>query len=153
MTAEIAFYKYLVNPVIRGLLRSPLHGLVSGNIAILHFTGRKSGRALSTPLSYTREGDTVRLLSSQNTRWWHNFRGDDARVEIELAGERHHGAAHLLEGDSDALRNGVTRFLTLLPRDAKVYGIKLDNNKRPVPESLAAKAADLILVEITLGDG
>ena len=150
MTPQIAFYKYLVNPVIRGLLHSPLHGLVSGNIAILHFTGRNSGRALSTPLSYTREGDTVRLLSSQSTRWWRNFRGGDAAVEIELAGERHRGSAHLLEGDSDALRSGTTRFLTQLPRDAKVYGIQLDSNRRPVPESLAAKAEDLILVEITL---
>ena len=73
-------------------------------------------------------------------------------MAIELAGTRLLGTAHLLEGDSDALRKGVTRFLTMLPRDAKVYGIKLDNNKRPVPDSLAAKAADLILVEITLGD-
>ncbi len=153
MTVEIAFYKYLVNPVIRGLLRSPLHGLVSGNIAILHFTGRKSGRALSTPLSYTREGQTVRLLSSQNTRWWHNFRGADAPVSLDLAGERHQGTAHLLEGDSEALREGVTRFLTLLPRDAKVYGIKLDKNKQPVPDSLAEAAPRLILVEIALEDG
>jgi hypothetical protein len=94
----------------------------------------------------------VRLLSSQNTRWWHNFRGGDAAVEIELVGERLRGSAHLLEGDSDELRQGVTRFLTMLPRDAKVYGIKLDSNKQPVPDSLAAKADNLILVEITLGD-
>ncbi len=150
MTVEIAFYKYLVNPVIRGLLRSPLHGLVSGNIAILHFTGRKSGRALSTPLSYTREGQTARLLSSQNTRWWINFRGGDAPVEIEMGGERYRGTAHLLEGDSEALREGVIRFLTLLPRDAKVYGIKLDKNKQPVPDSLAEAAPRLIRVEIAL---
>jgi hypothetical protein len=150
MTAEIAFYKYFVNPVIRTVLRSPLHGLVSGNIAILHFTGRKSGRALSTPLSYTRDGGVVRLLSSQNTRWWHNFRGADADVELQMAGERHAGMAHLLEGDSEELRSGVTRFLTQLPRDAKVYGIKLDRNKQPIPENLAEKAPELILVEIAL---
>jgi deazaflavin-dependent oxidoreductase (nitroreductase family) len=150
MTAEIAFYKYFVNPVIRTVLRSPLHGLVSGNIAILHFTGRKSGRALSTPLSYTRDGDVVRLLSSQNTRWWLNFRGADANVEIQMAGQRHSGTAHLLEGDSEELRKSVTRFLTQLPRDAKVYGIKLDRNKQPIPESLAEKAPELILVEIAL---
>jgi deazaflavin-dependent oxidoreductase (nitroreductase family) len=153
MTLEIAFYKYLVNPVIRGLLRSPLHGLVSGNIAILHFTGRKSGRAMSTPLSYTRQGNTAWLLSSDNTRWWINFRGADAPVEIEMGGERHRGTAHLLEGDSEALRAGVTRFLTLLPRDAKVYGIKLDKNKQPVPDSLAEAAPRLILVEINLDGG
>ena len=29
MSASIAFYKYLVNPLMRGLLKSPLHGIAS----------------------------------------------------------------------------------------------------------------------------
>ncbi|MGI9294059.1 MAG: nitroreductase/quinone reductase family protein, partial [Pseudomonadales bacterium] len=118
MTIETTFYKYLVNPVMRGLLKSPAHGLLSHNIGILHFTGRKSGRELSTPLSYTREGNLVRLLSSQNTRWWHNFRNLNPEVNMEIAGEMHAGTARLLEGDSPELRDGVNAFLKALPRDA-----------------------------------
>lgn len=150
MTITTAFYRYLVNPVMRGLLKSPLQGALSKNIAILHFTGRKSGRALSTPLSYTREDNTVRLLSSQNTRWWMNFRDADAPVEVEIGPDKFSGTAHLLEGDSDALRESVTRFLVALPRDAAVYGIKLNRDKTPVAESLAQAAPRLVLVEITL---
>lgn len=150
MTIQTTFYKYLVNPVMRGLLKSPAHGLLSHNIGILHFTGRKSGRQLSTPLSYTREGNLVRLLSSQNTRWWHNFRNSNPAVGMEIAGEMHAGTANLLEGDTPELRAGVHAFLTALPRDAKVYGIKLDHDKSPVAESLAAEAPQLILVEVTL---
>jgi hypothetical protein len=150
MTVQTTFYKYLVNPVMRGLLNSPAHGLLSHNIGILHFTGRKSGRKLSTPLSYTREGNLVRLLSSQNTRWWHNFRNSNADVRMEIAGELHTGTAALLEGDSPELREGVRAFLIALPRDAKVYGIKLNRDKSPVEVSLAAKATELILVEVTL---
>ena len=150
MTIQNTFYRYVVNPVMRGLLHSPVHGIVSQNIGILHFTGRKSGRALNTPLSYTREGNLVRLLSNHNTRWWHNFRGSDAPVRIELARETYPGMARLLEGDSEELREGVIKFLTALPRDAAIYGIKLDSNKLPVTESLAAAAPQLILVEITL---
>ncbi len=150
MTITTAFYRYMVNPVMRGLLKSPLQGALSKNIAILHFTGRKSGRALSTPLSYTRENNTVRLLSSQNTRWWMNFREADAPVEVEIGREKLGGTAHLLEGDSEALREGVRRFLVALPRDAAVYGIKLDRDKTPVEASLAKAAARLVLVEIAL---
>ena len=62
------FYRYFLNPVMRSLLRSPLHGITSHNIGIVHFSGRKSGRKLSTPLSYTQEGNIVRLLSSRNTQ-------------------------------------------------------------------------------------
>ena len=150
MTMTTAFYRYLVNPVMRGLLKSPLQGALSKNIAILHFTGRKSGRQLSTPLSYTREDNTIRLLSSLNTRWWMNFRGEDAAVEVEIGPEKLAGVAHLLEGDTDELREGVTRFLVALPRDAAVYGIKLNKDKTPVESSLAEAAPRLILVEITL---
>lgn len=150
MSIQNTFYRYMVNPVMRGLLHSPVHGIISQNIGILHFTGRKSGRALSTPLSFTREGNLVRLLSNQNTRWWHNFRGSDAPVQVELAREAYPGTARLFEGDSAELREGVVKFLTALPRDAAIYGIKLDKNKVPVEASLAAAAPQLILVEITL---
>lgn len=146
-----AFYRYLLNPMARCLLRSPLHGIASGNIAIIHFTGRKSGRALNTPLSYTRDGELVRLLSSTNTTWWKNFRGGDKPIDVEIAGKRHPGTARLLEGDSPALRDGVTAFLTALPRDAVVYGVKLDAARRPVAASLAEAAPRLVLVEVELG--
>lgn len=150
MSSSNTLYRYFLNPLMRGLLRSPLHGITSHNIGILHFTGRKSGRQLSTPLSYTREGNVVRLLSNQSTRWWLNFRGREASVEIEIARQRHPGTATLLEGDSAALREGVRRFIHALPRDAKVYGLELDANKQVIETSLAAIAGELILVEIRL---
>ncbi|MCB1706136.1 MAG: nitroreductase family deazaflavin-dependent oxidoreductase [Halioglobus sp.] len=150
MSSGNSFYRYLLNPLMRGLLRSPLHAITSRNIAVLHFTGRKSGRKLSTPLSYTREGDTVRLLSNRSTRWWLNFRGGKAPVEMEIARQRHPGTALLLEGDSEALRDGVRRFIRALPRDAKVYGLELDANREVVEASLAAIADQLVLVEIRL---
>ena len=151
MSSGNSFYRYFLNPVMRGLLRSPFHGITSHNIGILYFTGRKSGRKLSTPLSYTREGNTVRLLSNQSTRWWLNFR-EGAKVEMEIARQRHSGTAILLEGDSEALRTGVRRFIRALPRDAKVYGLKLDANGEVVESSLADIAEQLILVEIQLND-
>lgn len=150
MSSGNHFYRYFLNPVMRGLLRSPLHGITSHNIGIVHFTGRKSGRELSTPLSYTREGDTVRLLSSRNTRWWLNFRGEGVRVEMEIARQRHAGSAVLHEGDSEALREGVRRFIRALPRDARVYGLELDAHGEVLEASLAATAGQLILVEIQL---
>lgn len=150
MSLSNAFYNHLLNPLMRGLLRSPLHGAMSKNIAILHFTGRKSGRALNTPLSYVHDGDTVLFLSSQNTHWWKNFRGGPAQVEVELAREHYDGTATLLEGDSEALRARVRQFLAALPRDAVVYGIKLDGNKHPVESSLEAAAPNLIIVEVAL---
>ena len=152
MSSSNNFYRYILNPVMRGLLRSPLHGITSHNIGIVHFTGRKTGRKLNTPLSYTREGNIVRLLSNRSTRWWLNFRGEGVKVEMEIARQRYPGTALLLEGDSEALREGVRRFIRALPRDAKVYGLELTADGEVVEASLATIAGQLILVEIRLDD-
>jgi hypothetical protein len=152
MSSSNRVYRYFLNPLVRCLLRSPLHGITSRNIGIVHFTGRKSGRKLNTPLSYTREGNVVRLLSNQSTRWWVNFRGQGVKVEMEIARQRYPGTAVLMEGDSEALREGVRRFIRALPRDAKVYGLKLDADGEVVEASLATIAGQLILVEIVLED-
>jgi F420H(2)-dependent quinone reductase len=150
MSSSNSLYRYFLNPVMRGLLRSPLHGITSHNIGIVHFSGRKSGRKLSTPLSYTREGNIVRLLSNQSTRWWLNFRGGGVRVEMEITRQRYPGTAVLLEGDSEVLREGVRRFIPALPRDAKVYGLQFNAKGEVIETSLAAIAGQLILVEIQL---
>ena len=69
---------------------------------------------------------------------------------MEIARQRHPGIAVLWEGDSEALREGVRRFIRVLPRDAKVYGLELDANREVVETSLTAIAEHLILVEIHL---
>ena len=86
MRIEAVFFSML-NPLMRALLRSPVHGVASRNIAMLHYHGRKSGRQFVIPLSYTREDNLVRLLSSHNTRWWLNFRGEPTSVSVEIATE------------------------------------------------------------------
>lgn len=149
MSIKKIFYKTL-NPVVTALLRSPLHGIASESLALLHFRGRKSGREFVTPLSYTREGSTIRFMSAQTTRWWINLRGSPVSVSVEIAGKIYPGLARLWEGDSEPLREGVDRFLTALPRDAKVYGIKLDRSGKPQPESIANVASELVLVEMEL---
>ena len=149
MSIEHLLYKTL-NPVMTALLRSPLHGIASGTIALLHFRGLKSGREFVTPLSYTRENKTIRFLSAHSTRWWMNLRGEPVPVSIEIARETYTGKARLWDGDSEELRERVRRYLCALPRDAKVYGIKLDESRRPVEESLAKAAPELVFVEVEL---
>ena len=140
----------IANPIVKALLRSPLHKIASGSLTLLHFTGHKSGRRFITPLSYVRKRDTVWLLSAHSTRWWMNLRGGDAPVALEIARTTYTGKAHLWETDNTELRDRVRKYLSALPRDAKVYGIKLDDNKLPDEASLIRAAPQLIFVEIQL---
>jgi len=141
-----------LNPLMRAFLRSPLQGLASGSVCILHYRGRKSALPYETPLSYMREGSLVRLLSSHETKWWRNFLDKPAVVEIEIAGRRHRGVATTIIRDGEAFRDGIRRFLTALPRDAWVYGIKLDAHREPRESDIANAAGHVALVEVQLQD-
>ena len=95
----------VVNPVVRGLLRSPAHGLLSGHLALLTVTGRRSRRAFTFPVGYHRDGDRVTIGVDWPERklWWRNL-SDAAPVEIWLAGVRRAGTGRA-HGDEHA---GVT---------------------------------------------
>jgi len=141
-----------LNPPMRALLRSPIHRLASANLCLLSYKGRRSGRPFTTPLSFMREGNVVRLLSSHETRWWQNFQGGPVEVEVEIARETFRGQAVTILEDGDRLRDGVRTFLTSVPRDAMVYGVKLDSERRPREEDIASAAGHIVLVEIELED-
>ena len=147
MSLSNLFFNTL-NVVMRPLLRT---GVMKGNLCILRYEGRKSGKSYETPLSYVREGETIRLLSSYNTSWWKNFVAEPRQVEVEIAGTRHAGTARATTTDSEAFRDGVRRFLTALPRDASVYGIKLEANKTPRESDIENCASHVVLIEVALG--
>jgi hypothetical protein len=106
----------VVNPVVRAVLRSPAHGLLSGHLALLTVTGRRSGRAFTFPVGYHRDGDrvTIGVDWPERKRWWRNL-SEAASVEIWLDGVprsgtgRAHGDEHAgvtveiqLDGPADA---------------------------------------------------
>jgi deazaflavin-dependent oxidoreductase (nitroreductase family) len=100
-----ALVNKVINPIVRGLLRSPAHGLVSGRLALLTVTGRRSGRTFTFPVGYHRDRERVIIGVGwpERKRWWRNL-VDGGRVEIRLAGVRRHGTARA-RGDEHA---GVT---------------------------------------------
>ncbi|MGI9433187.1 MAG: nitroreductase/quinone reductase family protein [Myxococcota bacterium] len=138
-----------INPVMTALLKSPLHGLVSRDIMLITFTGRRSGRSYTTPVSYFREGQTVRCFTRNDTAWWRNLRGG-ASVSLRVRGEEQEGHAEAISGDPKRIADALTAFLSQVPRDATYYDITLDANGAPDPEDLERAAHDVVLVETAL---
>ena len=68
------FYRILNVPV-QALLQSPMHGIASRHLCLLTYTGRRSGRSFTTPLSFVRTGDTVQLLSSNKSYFCNDYVG------------------------------------------------------------------------------
>jgi hypothetical protein len=87
----------IVNPLMRGVLRSPLHSLLSGALMALSFSGRRSGRRYTIPVGYMEEGSKLYLFS--HAAWAKNFVGG-APVVVRLRGQERRGTARIVEDPS-----------------------------------------------------
>ena len=86
----------LLNAPVAALATSPrFGGLVNRNIAILGYTGRRSGRMFSIPVAYRRTGETITVNANlpQTKTWWRNFLGDGGPVTVQFDGGEHTGHA------------------------------------------------------------
>ncbi|HVN10904.1 MAG TPA: nitroreductase/quinone reductase family protein [Kineosporiaceae bacterium] len=84
----------LFNPVVRGLLASPLHRVADGALLVLHLRGRRTGRRYDIPVGYVDLDG--RLVVVTQHAWRVNLRGG-ADVEITHRGRRRQMHADLDE--------------------------------------------------------
>jgi deazaflavin-dependent oxidoreductase (nitroreductase family) len=98
---------------------------------LLSFTGRRTGRSYSTPVSYVREG--TNLLVPGGGAWWKNLTGGTARVRLQ--GTWHVVTPEVIQ-ESAALSAVLGRMLALNPALAVFTGIRLGSDGRPCAESL-----------------
>ncbi|MDZ7685507.1 MAG: hypothetical protein U5O39_11300 [Gammaproteobacteria bacterium] len=77
----------IINPVVKAILASPLHGLMSRNTIVIEFRGRKSGRLLSTPVSYVATDKEIHCFTSPAFPWWRNLLTGES-VTLLLRGKR-----------------------------------------------------------------
>jgi hypothetical protein len=110
--APFAVFNRTANPVVRLVLSSPLHPLLSRSLALIAVTGLKSGRHYTFPVGYKQEGDRVTIGVGWPERklWWRNLRGG-APVRVRLRGTVRDGHAEA-HGDE---RTGVTVEVRLDP--------------------------------------
>lgn len=97
----------IVNPTMMALLRSPAHGLLSNNLMILIYQGRKSGKRYMIPVGYTQEGNRLYLFS--HSTWAKNFQGG-APVAVRLRGKTVRATARIID-DTTQIRDMVERFI------------------------------------------
>jgi F420H(2)-dependent quinone reductase len=85
----------IVNPALKAILRSPIHGLASGRVALLTYTGRGSGREYTIPCFYRDKGDEVTIAVGWPDRkvWWRNLTGEGGPVRLVVRGRELRGHA------------------------------------------------------------
>jgi hypothetical protein len=138
----------LLNHAVAALLRSPLHGLISRGLMLITFTGRKSGRSYTTPVTYSQQGEQIVFHSTQ--RWWKNLEGG-ARVTLRLRGRDRVGYA-LPTHDVPTIIAALRAFLERKGHNrAGMIDLSLTEPGRPPTDAeLEAAARQRVLVMVTL---
>lgn len=132
-----------MNPFVRLILRSPLHPLMSKNVMLVSFSGRKSGREYHVPTNFHREGDGLLVTSFRERTWWRNLRG--APVTLLLQGKEVAGRAQVIE-DPAGVAAALTRLAAAEPAYARYLHIGLDSSGEPsAADALRAAQARVIL--------
>lgn len=139
-----------VNRVMRPLLRSPLHRLVSKNLMLLTFKGRKTGKQYTLPLSYVQAGNTLWL--GTQTPWYKNLRGG-MPVSVRVRGKEVAGTANVID-DEEGMREGYRNILTLYPGYSRFVEVTLGEDGQPRHEEVArARQRGYVVIKIDLDGG
>jgi hypothetical protein len=92
--APFAVFNRTGNPIVKSVLGSPLHPIVSSRLALITVRGRRTGREYTFPVGYEQRGDRVAITVGwpERKRWWRNLIGG-APVRIRIRGEERSGYA------------------------------------------------------------
>ena len=129
------------------MLRSPLHGVMSGSTMLVTVTGRKSGRQITTPVNYYQEGDTLWVISNRERTWWRNLKGG-ASLKLRLRGQELNGFGEVLL-DEPAVAVQIGEYVRHLPISARSLGVQVQAGQ-PDPADLARLAQERVMIRIKL---
>jgi deazaflavin-dependent oxidoreductase (nitroreductase family) len=135
----------IVNRTMKFMLRSPLHAIVDKQILLITFTGRKSGKTYTTPVSYSQAGDQVTIFTHAN--WWKNLRGD-VPVSLRIRGRDLEGSVESIAEDKQAVAAGLAEHLRKVRSDAKYYGVTFDANGEPRSDEVEKAAQSAVMIRI-----
>jgi hypothetical protein len=113
-----ALMNKILNPIVKRLLHTPLHILISRKVLLLTMRGRKTGNPIAVPAEYVQQGDGVTLISLQkNKTWWKNVI-DGAPVQVLLRGKTYAAYAKA-STDAPTVEAGCARMYPWLPAERR----------------------------------
>lgn len=135
-----------LNPLIAAVLRSPLHGLLSRNLLLLTYVGRKSGHGRTLPLSYVTVGERL-YLCTRSSAWWRSWRAG-APVDLRLRGRRVTALPHVVDVGTPEALDALRAFLTANPKTGvMLYGVRAERG-RPVEEDLVREVRRSVVIRL-----
>ncbi|MCP3986503.1 MAG: nitroreductase family deazaflavin-dependent oxidoreductase, partial [bacterium] len=154
-TEKIPFRIHLLraaNPLALKLLGSRLHFLMSRDLLVANFRGRKSGKPFSTPLSYVEvDGNLYLCTRPEGANWWKNMR-EGVPIEIVWRGEPLPACATVLDTSSEEALAGFRAFLARYPGTATLlYHVNVAKDGTPNEEDVLREVRQSVVVRVEPG--
>jgi hypothetical protein len=127
----------IFNPLLTLLLRTPLLGSARNRFMTISFTGRKTGRHFSVPLSAHLVDDVLYSLTGANAKWKYNFRGGH-QAQVLFDGKTTSKRGELIE--DKAVITGLYERVTEAygaKRAARSMGLAFRNDEVPTHDEFA----------------
>ncbi len=142
------------DPVMIWLLRSPFHALISKNTMLVSYTGRKSGKKYTIPVSFHSDrddqGECLVVTSFRRRTWWRNLRSG-ASVTLLLQRRELPATAEVVE-DDPGVASLLSAYLQQEPRLARYMGVGIEAGV-PNPDDVAEAAKSRVMVKTRLISG
>jgi deazaflavin-dependent oxidoreductase (nitroreductase family) len=147
------FMNKIINPLVRLILRSPVHKIMSDTLLIITCCGRKTGREYSLPVQYAQTGNILYIVPGmpKQKTWWRNLI-EAAPVQLTLRGQHVAGTARVLkpETDSEAILEGFGLYLRHFPALIKSHNIPMAADGSFNAEGLRRAAAQAVIIRVEL---
>ena len=147
------FMNKIINPLMRLMLRSPLHGWMSAAVLLITYRGRKSGQEHTLPVQYVQDASNIYIVPgyAEKKTWWHNLKGG-LEVRLRLKGQTLSGYGTLLQPEAEAeeILRAFGLYLQRFPASANLHHVRLAADGQPNLEDLreAVKAIKLVRVQL-----
>jgi hypothetical protein len=129
----------VINPLVAAIARSPIHFLISSQVLVINFDGRKSGKKYLVPVSYHRNERTYSSVTLRSNLWWKNLI-DLKTTTIWMKGKLITVALDLEYSDDALVESNLRHLVSGNAVDAFFAKVKLNKDGTPVTESLREAA-------------
>ena len=125
----------IINPLVVLIARSPIHLLVSTQILVTQFNGRKSGNPYRVPVSFHKDENTYTCVTLRSNLWWKNLIALE-RTDIWLNGKLVNVQLELEYEDDEVVKSNLRHLVSGNAIDAFFAKVKLNKDGSPDEKSL-----------------
>jgi deazaflavin-dependent oxidoreductase (nitroreductase family) len=134
------------NFFMKAMIHSPLHSLLGDRFAVITVTGRKTGRAISTPINVSPDADRYTVVSMRDRTWWRNLRGD-VPARLHVGGKTFPVRGEIVE-EPGAVQEELRQYFKQHPGNAKYFNITLTPDGELDPNDLQRAAEERLIIRL-----